>query len=55
MVEPAGNCRAGRRYASGTFHEPPTVLHVGRGLAGEHPLRWGCMPEVTMLTLRRAP
>jgi predicted MPP superfamily phosphohydrolase len=46
--------RFGRRYACGTFHEPPTVLHVGRGLAGEHPLRWGCWPEVTLLTLRCA-
>ena len=45
--------RYGRRYDCGTFHEPPTVLHVSRGLGGEHPLRWGCPPEVTLLTLRR--
>ncbi len=47
--------RYGRRYDCGTFHEPPTVLHVSRGLGGEHPLRWGCRPEVTLLTLRRGP
>ncbi len=45
--------RYGRAYDCGTFHEPPTVLHVSRGLGGEHPLRWGCRPEVTRLTLRR--
>jgi predicted MPP superfamily phosphohydrolase len=45
--------RFGRRYDCGTFHEPPTVLHVSRGLGGEHPVRWGCRPEVTRLVLRR--
>lgn len=44
----------GRRYASGTFHEPPTILHVGRGLGSEQPLRFGCPPEVTLLTLQPA-
>jgi predicted MPP superfamily phosphohydrolase len=44
----------GRRYDMGTFDEPPTLLHVSRGLSGEHPLRFGCRPEVTLLTLRRA-
>ena len=44
--------RYGRRYDCGTFHESPTVLHVSRGLGGEHPLRWGCRPEVTRLVLR---
>jgi predicted MPP superfamily phosphohydrolase len=42
----------GRRYDCGTFHEPPTVLHVSRGLSGEWPIRYGCMPEATLLTLR---
>jgi predicted MPP superfamily phosphohydrolase len=46
--------RYGRRYDCGTFHEPPTVLHVSRGLGGTHPVRWGCRPEVTRLILRRA-
>jgi predicted MPP superfamily phosphohydrolase len=46
--------RFGRRYDCGTFHEPPTVLHVSRGLGGEHPLRYNCRPEVTQLVLRRA-
>jgi predicted MPP superfamily phosphohydrolase len=43
-----------RRYDQGTFHEPPTVMHVSRGLAGEHSLRYNCRPEVTLLVLRRS-
>lgn len=39
-------------YAEGLFWEAPTLLHVGRGLAGRQPLRWGCVPEVTKLVLR---
>ena len=42
----------GRRYDCGTFDEPPTVLHVSRGLAGQHPVRYNCRPEVTRLVLR---
>jgi predicted MPP superfamily phosphohydrolase len=42
----------GRRYDGGVFDEPPTVLHVSRGLSGEQPLRYNCRPEVTLLTLR---
>jgi predicted MPP superfamily phosphohydrolase len=46
--------RFGRRYDCGMFHEPPTLLHVSRGLGGEHPLRYNCRPEVTLLVLRCA-
>lgn len=46
--------RHGRRYDCGIFDEPPTLLHVSRGLSGDHPLRYLCRPEVTRLTLRRA-
>lgn len=42
----------GRRYDCGTFHEPPTVLHVNRGLSGQHPVRYNCRPEVAKLVLR---
>jgi predicted MPP superfamily phosphohydrolase len=42
----------GVKYASGTFHEGATVLHVSRGLSGLHPLRWNCPPELTKLVLR---
>ncbi|MCA9045221.1 MAG: metallophosphoesterase, partial [Planctomycetaceae bacterium] len=43
----------GCKYSSGTFFEAPTLMHVSRGLAGIHPLRWRCPPEITRLTLRR--
>jgi hypothetical protein len=42
-----------RRYDCGTFHEPPTLMHVSRGLAGQHPLRYNCRPEVTLVVLKR--
>jgi predicted MPP superfamily phosphohydrolase len=45
--------RYGRRYDCGTFDVPPTLLHVSRGLSGEHQVRYNCRPEVTLLTLRR--
>jgi predicted MPP superfamily phosphohydrolase len=42
-----------RRYDCGTFHEPPTLLHVSRGLGGQQPLRYNCRPEVTRIVLRK--
>lgn len=44
--------RYSRRYDCGTFWEAPTVMHVSRGLAGQHPLRYCCRPEVTRIVLR---
>jgi predicted MPP superfamily phosphohydrolase len=46
--------RYGRKYDCGTFDEPPTVLHVSRGLSGQEPLRINCRPEATKLILERA-
>jgi predicted MPP superfamily phosphohydrolase len=43
-----------RKYDCGSFHEPPTVMHVSRGLAGQHPMRFNCRPEVTKIVLRAA-
>ncbi|WP_197441513.1 metallophosphoesterase [Thalassoglobus neptunius] len=40
------------KYASGLFHESPSMMHVSRGLSGRHPLRFRCLPEVTRITLR---
>jgi hypothetical protein len=45
----------GCRYAGGLYWEPPTLLHVSRGLAGIHPVRFNCPPELALLILRRAP
>jgi predicted MPP superfamily phosphohydrolase len=42
----------GCKYASGTFWEPPTLMHVSRGLSGQHPLRWRCRPEITRVVLK---
>jgi predicted MPP superfamily phosphohydrolase len=47
--------RFSRRYDCGTFHEPPTVMHVSRGVGGTYPLRCFCRPEVTFLILRSGP
>lgn len=44
--------RYGRHYDCGSFWEPPTLMHVSRGLAGQHPLRFNCRPEVTCIVLR---
>lgn len=43
--------RFGCRYAGGSFWETPTLLHVSRGLAGRHPLRWRCAPEIAVIEL----
>jgi predicted MPP superfamily phosphohydrolase len=45
----------GSRYASGLYHEPPTLLHVSRGLSGLPPLRLNCPPEIALLVLQSAP
>lgn len=43
--------RLGVRYACGTFHVPPTVMHVSRGVSAEVPLRMNCPPEMIKITL----
>jgi predicted MPP superfamily phosphohydrolase len=43
--------RHGVHYASGTFFESPTVMHVSRGISGTTPLRYNCPPELAKLTL----
>ncbi len=45
--------RHGVRYASGTFFENPTVMHVSRGISGTTPVRYNCPPELAKLTLVR--
>jgi predicted MPP superfamily phosphohydrolase len=41
-----------RKYDMGVFHEPPTVLHVSRGLSGKEPLRFRCHPQVVRIVLK---
>ncbi|HWY85255.1 MAG TPA: metallophosphoesterase, partial [Gemmataceae bacterium] len=45
--------RYSRKFDCGTFFSDPTVMYVSRGLAGQHPLRFNCRPEVTRIILRR--
>ncbi len=45
--------RYSRKYDCGTFFADPTIMHVGRGLGGQHPLRFFCKPEVTRIILRK--
>lgn len=43
----------GSRFASGVFYFPPMLMHVSRGMSGVHPLRLRCLPEVSVLELRK--
>ena len=45
--------RFGVRYASGTFYEDPTLMHVSRGVSGTRHLRVNAPPELTKLVLVR--
>ena len=42
----------GVKYASGVFHERPTLLHVSQGAGSYFPFRFNCRQEVTLLTLQ---
>ena len=44
--------RHGSRFASGDFYLPPTTMHVSRGLAGVHTVRFRCRPELSRLRIR---
>jgi len=41
-----------RRYHRGYYRAGSTLLHVSQGVAGKHPIRIGCLPEISLLTLR---
>ena len=43
--------RFSRKYDCGAFAAGPTLMYVGRGLAGGEPLRYNCRPEVTRIKL----
>ena len=46
LVSPSNH---GTRYAAGLFHQGTTLMHVGRGISGEHRLRGNRPPELTLL------
>jgi predicted MPP superfamily phosphohydrolase len=41
-----------RRFDRGFFQSGSTLMHVSQGVAGKHPARYGCPPEVTRFVLR---
>lgn len=45
----------GVKYISGMFYEPPTILHVSRGISGDVPVRLNCPPEMSLLRLHAPP
>ncbi len=44
-----------RRFDRGFFRRGRTLMYASDGLAGMHPVRYGCPPEVTRFVLRPAP
>ena len=44
--------RYSRRFDRGFFQSRRTLLHVSQGVAGKHPIRYGCVPEISRLVLR---
>lgn len=46
--------RYSRRFDRGFFRRGKTLMYVSEGVAGKHPYRYGCPPEVTRFVLRAA-
>jgi len=44
--------RYSRRFDRGFFQSGQTLMYVSQGVAGKHPIRYGCPPEVTRIVLR---
>jgi predicted MPP superfamily phosphohydrolase len=44
--------RYSRRFDRGFFRRNGLTLHVSQGVAGKHPVRYGCVPEIARLVLR---
>jgi uncharacterized protein len=44
-----------RRFDRGFFRRGRTLMYASDGVAGKHPVRYGCPPEVTRFVLRPAP
>ena len=43
-----------RHFDRGFFRSGRTLMHVSQGVAGKHPVRYGCLPEISRLVLRAA-
>jgi hypothetical protein len=44
-----------RRFDRGFFRKKGLTMHISEGIAGQHPVRYGCLPEISRLVLRSAP
>ncbi len=42
----------GVRFASGTFKQGRTLMHVSRGVSGDDPIRLNCPPELNVIEIR---
>lgn len=47
--------RYNRRFDRGCFRSGHTLMHVSQGVAGKHPVRYGCPPEISRLDLVPLP
>ncbi len=47
--------RYSRRFDRGFFRHGGTLLYVSQGIAGKHPIRYGCPPEISRFVLHRSP
>ena len=44
-----------RRFDRGFFRSGSTFLYVSEGVAGKHPYRYGCPPEICCFVLKGRP
>ncbi len=44
-----------RRFDRGFFRAKKTLLYVSEGIAGKHPVRYGCPPEISRFVLKQKP
>jgi uncharacterized protein len=47
--------RYSRRFDRGFFQAKKTLLYVSEGIAGKHPIRYGCPPEISRFVLKQKP
>jgi predicted MPP superfamily phosphohydrolase len=45
----------GRRFDEGFFEREKTLMYVSRGVAAEHPLRYGARPEISRFRINLVP
>ncbi|WP_165073923.1 metallophosphoesterase [Paludisphaera rhizosphaerae] len=43
-----------RRFDRGFFRIRPSLMYVSQGIGAKHPIRYGCVPEITRFTLVRS-